>query len=487
MEAELVFHDGPPADGRLVFKHALVRDAAYESLLRSRRREVHGRIARVLAEKAAGRGGGEPELVARHFLAADEVAAAVPHLLRAIDAAIARAAAPEAQEMIETGLAAVARLPAGDTATGWRAKLHLLQGDSLRASIGTAALATAEAFRMSRLAYAEAGDQEGQELALFGEFLSHFNSARLDRADEVTGLLQAAPQLGASPAWLWHRHEAAALAAFVRGRFAATRHHLEALPDSDGPYPERPSAERTYLPWALFILGYPDRAVAMERLALRRFVEIGRIFEIAMALGNGCYLPQLGGRRDLLRERAGQCLAHSRRAHLPIWESIASIFLGWLAGGDGDVERGDAMMAAALEALDAASHHIELAYLSSLRADLLHAAGRAEAAQALLEQGLAQNAATGECWFDAELHRLLARSADDTGAAGQHLEAALEIARGQEAKLWELRAARDLARLRAGQGKRQAARDLLAPVLGWFTEGFALPDLVESKALLETL
>jgi class 3 adenylate cyclase/tetratricopeptide (TPR) repeat protein len=487
VRAELVFRQGPPAEGRLVFKHALVRDAAYESLLRSRRREVHGRIARVLADKAAGHGGVEPQLVARHFLAADEPAAAMPHLLPAIDAAIARAAAPEARELIETGLAAVGRTPADETATGWRAKLHLLMGDSVRTTLGTAAPATAAAYRSSRLAYAEIGDQDGQEMALFGEFLSHFNAARLDRADEVAGLLRAAPSQGAGPAGLWHRHEAAGILDFVRGRFAAARRHLEALPEGEGPYPDRPTVGRIYLPWSLLVLGYPDEAARQEAAHLQVAAGMGRKFVLAAALGNGCYIPCLTGRMGLLSERASRCLELCRNAHLTIYENIASVFVGWLAGKGGDAGRGDAMMAAALAALDSAAHHIELAYLSSLRADVLQQAGRIAEARALLEQGLARNAATGEGWFDAELHRLLAGCADDAGTAGRHLDAALEISRGQEAKLWELRAARDLARLRAGQGRRQEALDLLAPVLGWFTEGFALPDLVESRKLLETL
>ncbi len=483
VEAELIFRQGAPADGRLVFKHALVRDAAYESLLRSRRREVHGRIARVLAAN----GGGEPQLVARHFLAGDDAAAAMPHLLQATDAAIARAAGTEARAMIEAGLAAVGRLPADDTTTGWRAKLHLLMGDSVRTTLGTAAPATAAAYRSARLAYAEIGDQNGQEMALFGELLSHFNAARLDEADKVAGLLRAAPSEGAGAASLWHRHEAAGILAFARGSFAAARRHLEALPEGEGPYPDRPTVGRVYLPWSLLALGHVDEASTQEADHLQAAAACGRKFVLAAALGNGCYIPCLTGRIDLLAERASHCLELCRSTHMTVYEKVATVFLGWLAARDGDVGRGDAMMTAALQALDAAAQHIEFAYLSSLRADVLHAAGRTAEARGLLEQGLARNAVTGEAWFDAELHRLLASCAGDAETAEHHLEAALAIARGQEARFWEVRAARDLARLLAGQGRRQAARELLAPVHGWFTEGFALSDLVESRALLETL
>lgn len=144
-------------------------------------------------------------------------------------------------------------------------------------------------------------------------------------------------------------------------------------------------------------------------------------------------------------------------------------------------------MEPALRALDAAGHHIEHGYLSSLHADILLATGRGDAARAILEQALARNGTTGERWFDAELHRLLAASAPDPGTAEHHLHEALEISRRQQARLWQLRASRDLARLWAERGERQRALDLLAPVHGWFTEGFGTTDLIEAKAVLDRL
>ncbi len=487
VRSELVFRPDRAGDGRFAFKHALVRDAAYESLLRSRRREVHGQIARVMVESAATPESIEPTLVARHFLAADDPASAIPHLLRAADIALARAAGPEAQETIRAGLAAIEGLAPSDATIAWQARFHLLMGDSLRGTHGTAAARTGDAYRRARLAFAEIGDQDGQEMALFGEFLSHFNAARLDQADEVAGLLRAAPSFGTTAARHWHRHEASGLIDFVRGRFEAARRHLEALPDADGPYPDRPSSGRVYLPWSLFILGYPERANRLDEAALENATGVGRKFALAAALGNGCYLPQLGGRLDLLAARAARCVEESELAHLKIWHGIGSIFQGWLAGTQGEAERALTLMEPALRALDAAGHHIEHGYLSSLHADILLATGRGDAARAILEQALARNATTGERWFDAELHRLLAASAPDPGTAEHHLHEALEISRGQQARLWQLRASRDLARLWAERGERQRALDLLAPVHGWFTEGFGTADLIEAKAVLDQL
>ena len=487
MRAELVFRKHRAGGGRFAFKHALVRDAAYESLLRTRRREVHGRIAAVMVRNAALGDSFEPELIARHFLAADDPTSAIPHLLRATDVAIARAAGPEAQETIRTGLAAVADLPPTDAAIAWQARFHLLMGDSLRSTHGTAAAETGDAYRRARLAFARTGDQDGQEMALFGEFLSHFNAARLDRADEVAGLLRAAPAFGTNPARHWHKHEASGLADFVRGRFASARRHLEALPDADGPYPDRPSAGRIYLPWSLFVMGWPDRAFALEEAALENAAGVGRKFMLVAALGNGCYLPQLGGRVELLAERARRCVEESRTAHLRIWESISSVFLGWLAGRQGDPGRAEALMVPALRALEEAGHRIELGYLSSLRADILLEAGRRAAAGTILEEALARNAVSGERWFDAELHRMLAAGVDDASTAERHLEEALRTAQEQQARLFELRAARDLARLRVRKGEPRRALDLLSPILEWFEEGFATPDLIAARSLLDEL
>ncbi len=485
--AELVFRRGTPPDARYTFKHSLVRDAAYESLLMTRRRAFHGRIGRALVENTVAQQDVDPMLVARHFLAADDPASAVPHLLRGIDTAVASAAGPEAQETIRIGLAAVAKLPQSNEATGWQAKFHLMLGDSLRNTDGTAAAQTGEAFRRARLAFARIGDEDGHGMALFGAFLSHFNGARLDQADEVAGLLRAMPARGETSAGHWHRHEASGLAEFVRGRFAAAVRHLEALPDAAGPYPYRPSAGLVYLPWSLFVLGYPDRAFRLDEEAIARAASVGRKFELAASLGNGCYLPQLGGRLELLAERATCCIEQRQQVHLKIWQAIGSVFLGWLAGRDGDFERGDALVEPALRALYAASHRIEHGYLSSLRADLLRQAGRVVEARTVLEQSLAEDSATGEQWFDAELHRMLGAGADSVTAAEHHFAAALDLARQQQAKLWELRVSRDLARLWAERGERQRALDLLVPVYDWFSEGFATPDLLEAKALLDAL
>ena len=191
-----------------------------------------------------------------------------------------------------------------------------------------------------------------------------------------------------------------------------------------------------------------------------------------------------------LDDRAEELVAVAVEQGVPWWHTVGTIYRGWVKVKNGDVAEGISLLRSGSTAYSATAAQLWTPYYTALRARACEIAGQIEESLVLLDDALQLSERTGEHWFAAELHRhkgrLLLRQGQVDAAEGLYRKA-LSIAREQEAKLWELRAAVSLAQLRRDQGRRAEARDLLAPVYGWFTEGFATPDLKEAKALLDEL
>ena len=174
----------------------------------------------------------------------------------------------------------------------------------------------------------------------------------------------------------------------------------------------------------------------------------------------------------------------------PLWRALGTIFRGWIEVRNGDVTEGMSLLHSGLTAYRATGAELAMAYYTALLAGACEIVGQVEEGLTLLDEALQVAVRTGERWFLAELNRQrgqLLLGQGDPKAAEKHYRKALTIARKQEAKLWELRAATSLARLWRDQDRRTEARDLLAQVYGWFTEGFDTPDLKEAKSLLDEL
>jgi len=191
-----------------------------------------------------------------------------------------------------------------------------------------------------------------------------------------------------------------------------------------------------------------------------------------------------------LATRAEELVAVAVEQGVPWWHTVGTIYRGWVKVKNGDVAEGISLLRSGSTAYSATAAELWLPYYTALRARACEIAGQIEESLALFDDALQLSERTGERWFAAELNRhkgrLLLRQGQVDAAEGLYRKA-LEIAREQEAKLWELRAAVSLAQLRRGQGRRAEARELLAPVYGWFTEGFGTADLKEAKALLDSL
>jgi len=287
---------------------------------------------------------------------------------------------------------------------------------------------------------------------------------------------------------------------FSIGNFASSRSHLEsglALydPASHGPLIEKTTVHPhvrslAFLGNALFALGFADQGLARINAAIAEARRLAHPLSLAGSFTIGARMLSLIGDTAILGEWMDELVAMATNQGFPIWRVVGTIYLGSIKVKNGDIAEGISFLRRGLAAHDFTRGVAWRTHFVVLLAEAWEIAGEIETAMTMVEDTLQIVERTGERWIAAELNRLkgqlLLRQGHDESAEELYWKA-LNIAREQQAKLWELRAGVSLARLWCDQGRRAAARDLLAPVYGWFTEGFDTPDLKEAKALLEAL
>jgi predicted ATPase len=287
---------------------------------------------------------------------------------------------------------------------------------------------------------------------------------------------------------------------FYLGSLASSRSHLEAVlslydPDSHRPlvhqvgiHPEVNS--QAFLGIVLFCLGFPDQALARSSAAVVEPKRLAHTASLASSLGLASVLLSLVGDDATLGERADENVAVAAEQGFPFWRAQGNLYRGLIKVKNGDVAEGMSLLRNGLIALRATGTESWMPHYIALLAKACESAGQVEEGLTLSDEALQIVETTGVHWLAAELNRLKGQLLLRQGhaeAAEELYRKALSIAAEQEAKLWELRAAVSLARLRRDHGRRAEARDLLAPVYGWFTEGFDTPDLKEAKTLLDEL
>jgi predicted ATPase len=240
----------------------------------------------------------------------------------------------------------------------------------------------------------------------------------------------------------------------------------------------------------LVCLGYPDQALARATAAIEEAYRLAHAMSLAMSLTNGARLLSFTGNHTALEEWASQLIRVTAEQGFLLWRAMGTVYRGWVRVKNSDVVEGISLLRQGLAAYRATGAEAWVPYQIALLAKACEIAGQTDEAVDLLNDALQIIERTGERWLEAELHRHKGELLMDRGQtepAEELYRKALSIAQGQEAKLWELRAAASLARLRRDQGRHAEARDFLAPVYGWFTEGFDTADLKEAKALLDGL
>ena len=494
IDAGLLFCRGAPPHASYLFKHALVQDAAYGTLLRAKRQELHGRVAAALETHFADLVERRPELLAHHLTAAGDTERAARQWLKAGRHAAQQSAYLEAIAHLERGLGLLHSLPEGPDRDGCEIDLQLALAGCLLTAKGAAG-AKQPYMRAFDLAESSGSPQQRFD-ALYGVWQSTNMSGRSAAAGPLSArLLRMTEQEGDDGLRLQAHHSAWATWAFA-GDPAKTREHTDAgrlLYDPQKHASHRfvygghdPGAcARLLGSWAEWLLGYPETALASIADSLSLAEPLAHPFTLSLALTFSAvlHLNRREPERALSVAEAVEALVAEQRLSLPLDLGIVH---GAALVGQGAAKEAIARIREGVTRSTGLGRPYGLAFL----AEGLASHGDRAAALAALQEGLEIAGATGEHGWDAELHRLagIVRLAENKRNEGEaSLQQAIRIAQFQRAKSLELRAVRDLARLWGEQGRRAEARDLVAPVYGWFTEGFDTADLEEAKALLDQL
>jgi class 3 adenylate cyclase/predicted ATPase len=503
----LVFCRGLPPQAAFLFKHALVQEAAYATLLRGQRQELHARVARALEERFSEIVQTQPELLAHHFVQAGQHDRAAVFGQRAGERAMARSAAVEAIRHFTNALEQLSQLP--DTAERARRELVLRVklGPALQMIHGPSAPETHANYARAQALGGRTGDTPELFMALWGLWLyANVRGESENAAARADELLSLALRLRDSDLLLEALH-ASVPTRFNGGEFEQAHANAKEAIRRYDPVRHRAHAfifgghdtlacMRGFNGLALWFGGWPDQARGMAESAIAGARALDHPFSLANAGWQAAILFQLLGDRTACREVSGEVVRLSSEHKFPWPLAMGTLLTGWALAETGAAEEGLARMTGALTDLQGIAEHLFRSYGLALTADIESRLGRADTALALIEEGLALAACTGQHFYEAELHRLrgeIEASSRDAvkptaiADAEACFSTALGIARRQGARALELRASTSLARLWRDQGKRIEARDLLAPIYGWFTEGFDTPDLMEAKARLDEL
>jgi len=493
--AELLFKRGLHPRLAYQFKHALIEDAAYQSLPKEKRQAFHRQVAERLSAAFPELARSSPELLGHHFAAAGLPARAVPLWLKAGERAIQRAANAEASGHLRRGLELLSSLPDDPGRDVQELPLQMNLGLAVMASRGYAAPETAAAFRRAREICRKLGDPPPTFPALHGLFRFHLVRAEYGVAGELGAQLTSmaagtgSADLEVEAAWaqstvlFWTGQMARARAGLERGLTFYDREQHQGHAALYGQDPK--VATLSYLGWALAILGHTDLGLSRvdEAVALAR--ELNHAFSLGFALHCSSIVRQL--RRDVAAtlERTQEQIAICTELGFPFWAAGGAILRGWALCAQGSPDEGAPLMREGLEGWLATGAELARPYYLQMIADALRGAGRLEEARQAVEEGLSCAEKTGEAHYLAELHRIQGeltrlRGKDALDAAAS-FERALDIARRQEARTWELRAAHSLLRLRAGTPAEAEARSALARTCATFDEGLETPDVREAR------
>jgi class 3 adenylate cyclase/predicted ATPase len=502
VEHEILYQRGLPPQAIYVFKHSLIRDAAYQSLLRSTRQQYHQRIAQMLVEHFPDIAATQPELLAHHYTEAGLPEQATDYWQQAGQRAIERSANLEAITHLTKGLQLLKALPATTKRTQRELDIQTALCVPLAATRSITSPEVGQAYKRAWEICQHVGDTPHFFPVLLGLYRFHTLRGEFQTARELEEQLLDLAHRELDPARLIEVHRRLGTTRFHRGEFTATRTHCKQVTTLYDPLQHHAQvyvygwldagvSALGYEAYALWVLGYPEQALRQSRASLRLAEELSHPLSLAFAHHFMARIHQHRGEGQLAYEHAERAIAISTKQGFPARKAVGTILRGWALAAQGQHDAGIAQMRQGLgdsEAMEAGV--VTRPYFLTLLAETYAQMSQIDAGLQVVGEAMA-TVSRGQD-YEAELYRLkgellLAQSVKNDTEAESCFHHALDIARRQQAKSWELRAATSLARLWQSQDKRQDASALLAPVYGWFTEGFDTADLQEAKALLEEL
>jgi predicted ATPase len=502
VEAELVYQRGLPPQAHYFFKHVLIRDAAYESLLKSTRQHYHQRIALVLEEQFAETAEAQPELVAHHLTEAGLIDQSVAYWYKAGQQASERSAHVEAISHITKGLELLQTLPETRERVQREVDMLIALGASLLAVKGYAAAEVRETYTYARQLCEHLEEPHQRFPVLRGLVYYHSQRAEFQTAQALGEQLLSLAHQVQDAAMLVTAHRALGSTLFNLGAVADAHTHFTQGITLYDPQQHRASTFlygedagvicHSFAAWTLWCLGYPNQGRAQSQQAVTCAQQIAHPFSLGLVLTRAAVYHQLRREVRFTQERAEAAISLATEQGFPLWMAHGAILRGWALAHQGQAQEGIEQIHQGVTAWSSTGAELLRPYFLALLADIHGIIGEPEAGLTVLAEALTLVDTTGERWYEAELYRLkgtllLQQHTDDQAESENYFHHALVISRNQQAKSFELRTATSLSKLWQQQGKRQEAYDLLAPVYGWFTEGFDTADLKDAKALLDEL
>jgi class 3 adenylate cyclase/predicted ATPase len=509
IQAGLVFRQGVPPDATYLFKHALVQDAAYGTLLREQRRALHARVVERLEDDFPEVAESQPELIAHHCTEAGLIEKAARLWGKAGQRSFSRSALLEAVRQLNRALAQIDGLSSTPELRREQVKLQVSLVGALMHTRGYAAPETKAALNRARSLIEEAegiGKPPEDPLLLFSVLYGFWAAQSMafdgetvrDLATQFLTLAQK--QKAVVPRMTGHRMMG--IVQLYRGELVDARVHFDQAMDLYNPaerdelaarFGQEPAvATLSFRANALWFLGFPDAALSDVEQAIKQAREIHHAATLMYSLTLTAFALILCGNYASAKMHSDELISLADQKGALAWKALGMILEGWLLLLAGNALDAVQLITSGISAYRSTGGRLNLPYHLSVFAKAYADVGELDRACQYINEALTVAEATKERLYDAEIQRTAGEIAlmspePGTTKAEAYFDRALVIAQSQKAKSLELRAAISLARLWRDQGKRQQARDLLAPVYGWFTEGFDTLDLKQARTMLDEL
>src|SRR6266498_5455624 len=501
--AGLIFSRGEPPDSSYIFKHVLLQDAAYASLLRGRRQELHRRIADALEDQFAELAETQPQLMAHHLAQAGRTELAINYLRKAAQRANESSANAEAIGHLKLALELLQSLPDGPEHKRKALELQAMLAQAMIAGRGYAAPETRQVLLQAKALTDERTEVSQKCTILYGIWASYYVAGEVAMQQKAAVEFLAEAERHDESASVCLSHRTLGTTYGQMGEFAAGRQHLERARELYDPEHHSQSkyvygqdigaTALSYLCWALWHLGYVDQAAAVAAEATKRAEALSHPFTLAYTVSPARGMMDIFRRcPEDTRSYANTVISICSEHDFPFWAAGGRILDGWAIAWQGNVDEGIEKLDKGLADWRKTGARLWLPIFLALKAEIHAKAGHSDAALNTIGEALAISDETGERWALAEVLRIKAGLLQATGrAAADEIEKllveSLETGRSQQALSWQLRTACDLVRLWQGQGRIEEALTLLQSTYDQFTEGFDTADVIQAEALLKSL
>ena len=495
-QADIIYRVGISPFVRFAFKHVLLRDAIYDSLLKSKRQQIHADIAAILVHDFPKLVENQPEVLALHYQEASNHQMAIRYWFESGQRAVAHSANVEAIANFRKALQLLNALPETPERIKQEIDIQLALGIPLIAVRGYTAAETREAFSRARTLCLRLGDIPEYFQALFGLWGNHWMCGKNDEALRMADEFLSRSRALSDPVLLMVANRVMGSTLLTLGDFQSSASHFEETIRLSTGREERPlynlymvgprAASLLLLSWDLWILGYPDQALSRVSEALALGKDLGHPYTVAFAHYMTSVVHLLRGDAAHALESAERSFEMSQEQRFSLYAILSRISRGRAIGELGRLGEARVELTQGIDEARRNGVGFMLPMMDSWLADVHTKTGENEYALSFVERALTNiGDVTGRSW-EAELHRqraqiLLALDPSKLREAESHLQKSIEVARGQSAKSLELRAATNLAELWRAQGRPDEARALLEPICHWFNEGAETADLKQAR------